>query len=256
VTLKELTLWGERDKVQIAIERLRAFEPPEGYFGAFSGGKDSTVIKALADMASVKVDWHYSLTTVDPPELVRFIRDWHPNVAIDKPKYTMWELIPRQRMPPTRLHRYCCEDLKEHGGIGRVVLTGIRAEESPARAKRGMVEQCYKVQKSYIHPIIDWTEYDVWTFIHERGLPFCSLYSEGWKRIGCIMCPFGHKKQRMAQAARWPKYYAAYLRAFERLVQVRRANGNPRTWQTGQEVMDWWLNEAQHVPDEQMEMFA
>jgi hypothetical protein len=31
MTLKELTLWGERDKVAVSIERLRMFEPPEGY---------------------------------------------------------------------------------------------------------------------------------------------------------------------------------------------------------------------------------
>ena len=37
-----------RDKVQIAIERLRAFEPPEGYYLAFSGGKDSQCIYHLA----------------------------------------------------------------------------------------------------------------------------------------------------------------------------------------------------------------
>lgn len=207
-------------------------------------------------MAGVKYDAHYNLTTVDPPELVRFIREQHPDVAIDRPKYTMWELIPRQRMPPTRLSRYCCEDLKERGGEGRVVMTGIRAEESNRRAKRSMVEQCYKVQKSYVHPIIDWSEYDVWAFIHEQGIPFCSLYAEGFDRIGCIMCPFGHRAQRLRDAARWPKYYASYLRAFERLVQVRRANGKPLTWQTGQEVMDWWLSDAAHVPDEQMEMFA
>lgn len=39
--LVENTLWGKRDKVKIAIERLRQFEPEEGYYLAFSGGKDS-----------------------------------------------------------------------------------------------------------------------------------------------------------------------------------------------------------------------
>ena len=39
--LRYLTLEGEVDKVQIAINRLKAFEPKEGYYVAFSGGKDS-----------------------------------------------------------------------------------------------------------------------------------------------------------------------------------------------------------------------
>lgn len=56
-------LFGVENKIKNAIELLRQFEPPEGYYLAFSGGKDSVVIKALADMAGVKYDAHYNLTT-------------------------------------------------------------------------------------------------------------------------------------------------------------------------------------------------
>ena len=75
-----------RDKVAIAIDRLRAFEPEEGYYIAFSGGKDSQCIYHLAVEAGVKFDAHYNLTTVDPPELVRFIKDNYPNVKIHYPR--------------------------------------------------------------------------------------------------------------------------------------------------------------------------
>ena len=114
-------LFGVTDKVKNAIELLRTFEPPEGYYLAFSGGKDSVAIKALADMAGVKYDAHYNLTTVDPPELVNFIRKSYPDVITDMPKETMWQLIVDERVPPTRLMRYCCRALKERGG-GRAVL--------------------------------------------------------------------------------------------------------------------------------------
>lgn len=248
--LIEPTLWGTIDRVQVAIERLKMFEPAEGYFGACSGGKDSVTIKALAQMAGVKVDWHYNLTTIDPPELVKFIRDQLPDVQIDKPRETMWQLIGRHLLPPTRTRRYCCEELKERGGEGRVVLTGIRAEESVQRKGRKMVEQCYKVQKSYVHVILDWSEQDVWQFIRENHIPYCSLYDEGFKRIGCIMCPFGSKKQRLQHAMRWPKYYQSYLRAFERLIVFRQARGDPLTWKTAQDMMDWWVNEPENHPDQ------
>ena len=56
--IHQLNMQG-KDKVQVAIERLKTFEPPEGYYLVFSGGKDSVVIKALADMAGVKYDAHY-----------------------------------------------------------------------------------------------------------------------------------------------------------------------------------------------------
>ena len=89
-----------------AIERIKAFEPEEGYYLAFSGGKDSVVCKALLDMANVKYDATYRVTSVDPPELVRFIKDQHPDVIREVPrdKYgnpiTMWNLIPRKLIPP------------------------------------------------------------------------------------------------------------------------------------------------------------
>ena len=81
--------------MQVAIDRLRAFEPPEGYYLAFSGGKDSVVIKALADMAGVKYDAHYNHTSVEPPELVQFVREHHKDVEIEwhKDRRGRWNLI-------------------------------------------------------------------------------------------------------------------------------------------------------------------
>lgn len=129
------------EKVKSSIERIKAFEPEEGYYLAFSGGKDSVVCKALLEMAGVKYDAHYRVTSVDPPELVRFIRDKHPDVERDIPRYsdgkpiTMWNLIPKKLMPPTRLVRYCCSSLKESGGDGRMTVTGVRWAESVNRQR-------------------------------------------------------------------------------------------------------------------------
>ena len=146
----QMTIDGRiRDKVEMAIDRLKAFEPKngEGYYLAFSGGKDSQCIYHLAEMAGVKFDAHYTLTTVDPPELVQFIRKYYPDVEFKiqhyndneprhyykngKPKpITMWSLIEDHRYPPTRVNRYCCQDLKEPGGKYRIVVTGVRWAES------------------------------------------------------------------------------------------------------------------------------
>lgn len=134
-------------KVKKSIERLKAFEPPEGYYLAFSGGKDSVVCKALLDMSGCKYDATYRVTSVDPPELVRFIKNVHPDVVREIPKYsetfkyeklagkqiTMWNLIPIKLMPPTRAVRYCCQALKESGGDGRMTVTGVRWAESMNR---------------------------------------------------------------------------------------------------------------------------
>lgn len=135
-----------QEKVKKSIERLKAFCPPEGYYLAFSGGKDSVVCKALLDMSGCKYDATYRVTSVDPPELVRFIKSKHPDVKREVPRdadgnpITMWNLIPKKLMPPTRITRYCCTKLKESGGDGRLTVTGVRWAESSARkANQGIV---------------------------------------------------------------------------------------------------------------------
>lgn len=151
------------EKVKMSIERLKAFEPKngEGYYLAFSGGKDSVVIKALADMAGVKYDSHYRVTSVDPPELVQFIKEKYPDVARDIPRYadgkpiTMWNLIPKKLMPPTQIARYCCEKLKETGGDGRATVTGVRWAESVNRKKNQGIVTVPSRRKSFIKEMGD-----------------------------------------------------------------------------------------------------
>ena len=146
------TVKGEHErKVEMAIQRLKSFEPPEGYYLCFSGGKDSQCIYHLAKMAGVKFDAHYAITSVDPPELVRFIKTHYPDVKMEaqhysdgKPEHyypdgrpkpiTMWSLIGYDHtMPPIRTFRYCCANLKEPGGVGRLAVTGVRWAESNNR---------------------------------------------------------------------------------------------------------------------------
>lgn len=250
--LNEITFFGEVDKVKIAIDRLKQFEPEEGYYLAFSGGKDSVTIKALADMAGVKYEAHYNLTTVDPPELVRFIKDKHPDVIIDKPEKTMWQLIVENGTPPTRLMRYCCRVLKEGGGAGRRVLTGVRWAESNQRKGRRMVEVCMKDDtKTFLHPIIDWTDAEVWEFIKGYKVPYCELYDQGYKRLGCIMCPMKGTRGMLRDAEQYPKYYQAYMRAFARMVVALKERGREIQYKTAEDVMHWWIyNPPKQDPDQ------
>lgn len=239
--LRELTLFGEVDRVQVAIDRLRQFEPAEGYYLAFSGGKDSQTVYHLAQMAGVKFDAHYNLTTVDPPELVYFIREHYPEVEVHRPSETMWQLIVRNGVPPTQLMRYCCKELKESGGSGRVVLTGVRWQESVKRSKRSMAETCrMDGSKVYVHPIIDWSIAEVWEFLNKVAkVPHCCLYDQGFKRIGCVGCPMGNARGMSRDFMRWPKIRDAYLRAFARMLDARTTPfkmGN-----TAEEVMQWWV---------------
>lgn len=119
-----------------AIERLKVFEPEDGYYLCYSGGKDSDVIKILAHLAGVNFEAVHNLTTVDAPETVNYIRS-QSDVRIDYPELSMWRLIEKKGMPPTLLVRYCCSELKERGGKGKVKITGVRWAESNNRKENG-----------------------------------------------------------------------------------------------------------------------
>jgi len=228
----------------VAMERLRCFEPDalkkheNGYWLAFSGGKDSCVILDLAKRAGVKFEAVHNLTTVDPPELVRFVKTF-PDVRINKPKESMWQLIRRKGLPPRRSARFCCQELKERGGSGRIIVTGIRAGESHRRSLRRTFEACYRDKtKHYLNPILDWPTDAVWEYIREHQLPVCSLYGEGQKRVGCVLCPMTRDVER--QLARWPRLCAAWERAV-------KATWNPSkekryAFASAQEDWEWWLD--------------
>jgi phosphoadenosine phosphosulfate reductase len=265
--LIEHTLFGVTDKVKTAVDRLRAFEPPDGYYLAFSGGKDSQTILHLALEAGVRFEAHYHMTTVDPPELVYFIRERYPQVIADRPDTTMWRLIERKKIPPTRLIRYCCEHLKEGYGMGRTVVTGVRWAESARRKQnrallelnaysknrimlhsdndeaRRLMETCAIKGKHIVNPIIEWRAEDVWEYLNSRNIPHCRLYDEGFSRIGCIACPMSGESGMTRELERWPKYRDAYLRAFDRMLAARRASGlECAQWPDAQAVMDWWIH--------------
>ena len=240
-------------RVDVAIDRLQQFEPPEGYYLAFSGGKDSIVLHELARMSGVKFDAHYSITSVDPPEVIRFIRENYPHVSMDRPGTTMWELIPKKLIPPTRLMRYCCEVLKEVGGDGRVVLTGVRWAESRKRIGWRIVQGCKKTGKVIVCPIVDWEDGEIWEFVKWRGLKYPSLYDEGFSRLGCIGCPLSGNQRN--ELSRYPKFRANYIRAFERMIKNRLAKGRTTQWKTGEDVMAWWVGESAPKPkQEQLEI--
>ncbi len=249
-------LWG-KTCVDRAIAALRQFEPPEGYYLSFSGGKDSQAILQLAKEAGVRYEAHYHWTTCDPPEVVQFIRRYYPDVIIDHPRHTMWELIERKGLP-TRHRRWCCRELKEGYGRGRLTVVGVRASESTKRAENakkagGYVYYCPQLSKRLVTPIVNWSEEQVWAYLQDRGLPHCVLYDEGWPRIGCVICPMTDRKEPSMK--RWPKLWEAAKRAATRFYNSHPDICRPK-WPTPDAFWDWWISggalpedEAEGSPD-------
>ena len=130
------------DKIEKAVERVQLIKNviSEPLWVAYSGGKDSVVLKWIIEQSGIPAELHYNVTSVDPPELVQFVKS-QKNIKRDIPHYdngspmSMWNLIPNKMIPPTRVFRYCCEKLKEASGKGRITATGVRWAESPKRKK-------------------------------------------------------------------------------------------------------------------------
>lgn len=269
--LIEYTIDGKIDRVKQAVQRIRNFDPlemglmDEPYYVAYSGGKDSDAIRILCDLAGVKHDLVNNHTTVDAPETVRYIRSI-PHIKINYPEQTMWQLIVDRKMPPTMRTRYCCEVLKERGGMGRIVMTGVRWAESQKRKtnrggveilsrrkqhnlilnadndeSRRLFETCQMKGKRVINPIIDWSDADVWEFLNHYGCVSNPLYQCGYHRVGCVGCPMSYRQKNELEV-NYPKYKNLYIHAFQRMVNRWGYAEKPGSiWTSGEAVYDWWL---------------
>ena len=276
-------VYGMSDLEHIAIERfktasdmsLQVYQQP--LVVCISGGKDSSVITELAIRADIPVEFMHNHTTADAPETVYFVRQEFKRLeelgykcTLNMPTYkgqrtSMWNLIPQKLMPPTRRVRYCCAVLKEGGGAGRFICTGVRWAESPARAggrgiyekngdkdhrvillddnddRRRLFENCRLKSKRTVNPIIDWSDDVLWDFIEDAKKPMNPLYQEGFCRIGCPGCPKADRKDREMEFGRWPKFRNMYMVAFRNMIAFRNKEGKPTAWEKPEEVFNWWM---------------
>ena len=96
-------------KVMQKAERLALSMNDEGFWLAFSGGKDSQVLYHLALKAGVKFKARMNLTSVDPPEVIRFVRKNYPEVEMIKPRMSIYNMAVKKGILPTmRLRLVLC----------------------------------------------------------------------------------------------------------------------------------------------------
>lgn len=263
-----------KEKIQESILLLQKAEnlalqyQDYGFLLAFSGGKDSIVLYELAAMSGVTFKAVMNLTTIDPPELMRYIRLYYPSVIFNHPEINFYDLIIKKNILPTRQIRYCCQFLKEQSGESTVTLLGIRKEESAQRKKRNQIEisnrkfsntwdqfnitfkenvSCIKGKdKIMINPILDWSFSDIWKFIKEKKLHYCELYDQGYSRIGCVFCPMTSVKHKILDRKKYPKIEQKIKKSIQVLIDTHENYFDEiillKNESKVDAIFDWWIS--------------
>jgi phosphoadenosine phosphosulfate reductase len=87
----------------------------------------------------------------------------------------------------------CCGEAKVDaleralGGV-EAWITGIRREQAPTRAAAPKLERDERRGIWKVNPLADWTEKDLWRYIHAHELPYNPLHDQGYASIGCAPC--------------------------------------------------------------------
>ena len=264
---------------QIALQKT-GDDGNNGFYVCVSGGKDSSVIQELCLMAGVKCQFYHNHTGLDHPKTVYFVRSEKKriealgyNFYIIPPRKNIFKLSQEKGMLPTRLVRYCCAELKERGGENRFIVTGVRRAESVGRSdealavsrgakkkdrvilqndnteERRTVDHCVMKGTLALNVIVDWTDVEVWEFIHKYNVPVNPLYAEGYKRVGCVGCPMSTHKAEELEAN--PKYKQMWLRICAKLIATGKS-----CYDDPQDLYDWWVEKDKRakskIHDEQI----
>jgi len=166
---------------------------------AWTGGKDSGVVLHLwrdlaqrrglvSPLVALNLD-----TGVKFPEVLAFrdlvAANWSLRLLVARPACTP------ETVPVAQDKARCCAARKIEPlaaairtyGI-RVLFTGVRRDEHPSRSGRAYREAFADPEHIRVHPILDFTEMDVWAYIMEHGLEYCPLYTQGYRSLGCMPC--------------------------------------------------------------------
>lgn len=256
-----------QEKIDKAIAMLWKIEPlalelnpTDGIYLAYSGGKDSECVLELAKMAGVKFRAWYSVTGIDSPENVYFIKKHHPEVEFVHHKQNFFRLVENKGLPMMN-SRFCCSRLKENLGAGNLMIDGVRAAESIKRAaytevmvrsrrkenvEKGRTRTLEEVKENHhrcikgkdrldVHPILEWTDADVWQFIAQQGLPYNPTYRV-IGRVGCMYCPYASRKQIIGYISKYPLYWDRLLRAIQVFLKKKPI------FEYADQYFNWWIS--------------
>ncbi len=194
----------------------------------YSGGKDSLVALDLSIKSGIS-DVVFCDTTIEFQQTLDNIEEieyfYGINITRVSAPRPFFDLVYDMGFP-TRALRWCCkvykfspfEEYARKNGI-QAYITGLRKEENSKRKSYKMDDKNHFFNSNQINPILNWSEDDIWTYIHKYNLPSNPLYDLGFKRIGCWPCPFKSREEWKLIEKNFPKKYVLLQKTLKNILK-------------------------------------
>lgn len=220
---------------------------------SFSGGKDSTVVSHLIMSAMGRSDiLHiFADTSIEFPATYNYLKQFqyrHPLTPFisSRSKLDFFKTA-RQIGPPSRILRWCCTTHKTNPlsvlidsmspEKGVLTFDGVRKAESPRRAGYTRISNKHKIAREILaSPILEWSDLSVWLYILIHQLALNQAYKYGFRRVGCLYCPFNSDWSQNMIKDRYPskgrKWYRFLMEQAERMNHPNPENFADQGWRT------------------------
>jgi len=105
--------------------------------------------------------------------------------------------------------RLACCAMRKVEPLGRALagasawITGLRADQSPERARTSYAGPDLRYQIIKVNPLFDWSRDRVVSFVHDHGVPYNPLHDLGFLSIGCAPCTRAVATGGPERAGRW-----------------------------------------------------
>jgi len=195
--LAELNRWLEsrnaHQRLAWAFDTLPGEHVLSSSFGAQSAALLHLATRNRSDLPVVLIDTGYLF-----PETYRFVDELTDKLALNLKVYRPQIGVAWMEARLGKLWENGVDGITEYnqlrkvepmrralGELGaRTWIAGLRRVQSESRQQANVLE--LKDGRWKLHPIIDWTDRDVWQYLKQNSLPYHPLWDQGYISIGDV----------------------------------------------------------------------